>query len=144
MIRATYTDRSPGAVAALKKRMGPLLVRGAQEVRNAVVEHIQDAPPRTGRPRRNPATGEETRSSAPGEAPAEGTGAYIASWDYTREAREEGSRLVASAGSDMQSDAGIPLAADLENGVTVEPRPHVGPAMNAAAPRVRAVFEDAQ
>jgi hypothetical protein len=144
MIRATYTDRSAAAVEEFRRRFGPVLVRAAGEVRDTVVEYIEDAPPRTGRPRRNARSGETERSSAPGEPPAEGTGAYIDSWDYSREARSDGSRLIASAGSDMQSDAGIPLGADLEHGVTVDARPHVGPAMNEAGARIRDVLDGAR
>jgi hypothetical protein len=139
MIRAAYTDNSEQALASIKKQIGERLVDAARAVRDVVVEEIEDAPPRTGRKFRDPRTGRIARRSAPGEAPG-GTGAYAESWDYTREPREEGSQLITSAGSNMQSDAGIPLGADLEFGVTVEPRPHARKALPKGVPRVQAAL----
>ncbi|MEW5926220.1 MAG: hypothetical protein AB1941_01915 [Gemmatimonadota bacterium] len=133
----TYEDFTEAVLGAVKKHMAQrVVVPGAAAAEEEVVRYIEAAPPRTGRPRRQ-ADGTVSRSSAPGEAPAEGSGAYTRSWTSDTEAEDRGDEVAASAYSAMQSEAGIPLGVDLELGISVEPRPHIGPAMPAIAARVQ-------
>ena len=120
----------------------PLVEAGARIVHEEVVAVMEEAPPRTGREYRVPGTKTVYTASAPGEPPAIREGAYRDSW-RTTPAIEEGDTVVAVAYTDLRTDDGAHVIGEmLEFGTeTMAPRPHVRPAIDAAAARIRELIK---
>ena len=148
-----------GALRAVEGRVMNLVEHAAELARTEVVEGMENAPPRTGREYPIPGTGSRGRqrrgkklnrptytASAPGEPPAVREGLYRDSWKTSRAVRR-GDVITARAYTDRKvgpNDEYV-LGELLEYGtsdlvnyrVAMEPRPHVRPAMDNVAPKIR-------
>lgn len=90
------------------------------------------------------------QASAPGQAPAEREGIYRERWQHTPPARE-GNQVVARVFNDATvGPEEIPLGAILEDGISggegesrMAPRPHIGPALQKAEPRINNLAKEA-
>lgn len=102
---------------------------------------------RSGRQYRKPNTRAKYTASAPGEPPAVRTGQYRRQWDEKTYATGGGSSLTVHAEieSTVRTDGGkYNLGTLLENGSPggkIAPRPHKEKIIEAAKPKVRAIFE---
>lgn len=122
----------------------PIVEAGARIVREEVVSAMEDARPRTGREYLVPGTRTPYTASAPGEPPAIREGAYRDSWQTTP-AVEVGDSVMAAAYTDLRTEDGAHVIGEiLEFGAgRIAPRPHVRPAIDAAAARIRELVEQA-
>lgn len=116
-----------------------LFVDAAVElVRTEIVEHIENAPPRSGERYPIPGTGRTYIASAPGEPPAVREGLYIAAWKAAP-AVQIGGSVVGFAYNDRRvgtNDEHL-LGEILEWGTTrMAPRPHIRPALETVRPKI--------
>jgi hypothetical protein len=135
-----YIDLSQHAIGVLRKRLEPFVEAAAIIVRDEIVGVINESTP-AGRFYRVPGTGATYQASAPGQAPAEREGIYRESWKSTP-AVSQGSRIIAGVFNDRTTESGEPLFPILEYGTTdgkLAPRPHVGPGIERALPKIRAL-----
>jgi len=147
----------------------PLVEATAILVRDQIVQEINESKP-AGRMYRIPGTryrdGKKGpsakrgryRASAPGQAPAEREGIYAARWQFTPAARV-GNQVVAHVFNDATvGKQQVPLGAILEYGKKAPadgadgdlpaggqnaPRPHIGPALAKAQPKIDALTKEA-
>lgn len=141
-MRARFTIHLDAFGRITREIAAPLVEAGARIVREEVVSAMEDAPPRTGREYLVPGTKTAYTASAPGEPPAIREGTYRDSWKETP-AVEVGDTVVAAAYTDLRTEDGAHLIGEiLEFGSgRIAPRPHVRPAIDAAAARIRELVE---
>lgn len=129
---STYRSNLSAARRALLERHRDLITRGAEIVRDEIVDVM----------RRSVPAGEDGRS-APGQPPAYGKGVYARSWK-SEPAELHGEELRAVAFSVKRNPEGRLVAVELEyGGEHNAPRPHVRPSLPTAAARIAALVRDA-
>jgi len=140
-----FVDMSAQALEKLKLRGRNTVDAAVFILRDAIVDAMELAEPRTGHVYRVPGTNATYTASAPGEAPAVREGVYSESWQAFP-AQVFGNVVVGAAFNDKRVGPSLeyPLGIILEEGsgdllnyrVRQEPRPHIRPGMAAAAERI--------
>lgn len=144
---AEFTFRPSSLGEVRRVFVVPLAEGGARLMRNAIVDVMEEAPPRTGRRYFIPGTQTKYTASAPGEVPAIREGVYRDSWGATP-AVEVGHVVAAAAVSGLRDEQGNLIGENLEYGtsdlvnygVAVEPRPHIRAAMEDGGARLQALI----
>lgn len=141
-----FVDLSGPALAKMKERGRHMVDAGVFILRDAIVESMEAAEPRTGHIYPIPGTSATYRASAPGEAPAVREGLYRDSWQPFP-AKVIGDQVIGAVFSDRRvgPNGEYPLGIVLEEGASdllnyktrIEPRPHIGPAKQIAAERIK-------
>lgn len=113
----------------------------ARMTRDAIVDEMEQAPPRSGRTYLKPGTKTAYVASAPGEPPAIREGVYANSWGVTPAVETEHS-VVAFVTNPIMAGR-VPLGAVLEEGASdgsILPRPHIRPALEKARALIQAML----
>lgn len=148
MIIRTTIEGYPGALRqcvdhindSIKNQLQSRTYRGANEVRNTLVGDILTGG-RSGRIYRIPGTGASYQASAPGEPPANRTGAFRASWNVSAEGGGGGS-YKAEVKSELTVN-GYNLGSLLEHGTSkMAPRPYVDKTVEQSKDKVIQMFKE--
>lgn len=130
------------AMNSIEKQMTSVAYRAANELRNASLDVL--AGQRSGRVYYVPNTRKKYTASAPGEPPANRTGAFRLSWQKQVETRREGDTFVVTARIHSDTRVGDNLLGELLEGGTskMAPRPYQEKIKEAAKGPTLSAFEN--
>lgn len=120
---------------------GRIVDASTRIVRDAIVDEMEQAGPRSGRTYKKPGTSTEYVASAPGEPPAIREGVYANSWSVTPPVIRPD--YVIGFAVNPITVGGVALGLVLEEGSsdgTLQPRPHIRPGLERARGRVDAMI----